>query len=399
MSWPIRSLAEVAPIRSRKPEFFDGARRYYSTGAVGKSGELDAPELVTFAERPSRANSMPRIGDVGFARMNGTQKVVLISEAELGSLFSTGFCFLEPNDRLDSKYLFYFLTSGGFQSQKNALAGEGIMGGIKNADVANLQIPLPPLSEQQRIVRLLDGAFEGIAIAKVNAEKNLENARALFESHLQSVFTQSSIGWTDSALEDVCEFFNGLWKGEKPPFTRVGVIRNTNFTKNGMLDDSDIAFLDVEVKKFEKRRLKYGDIILEKSGGGPKQAVGRVALFEKKAGDFSFSNFTAALRILDSELVDFRFLHKFLYWTYLSGATEGMQSNSTGIRNLDGDAYKSIRFRYPPLAEQRQIASLLDDLQVITDSLAQIYTEKQACLEALKESLLHQAFHGNLRTA
>jgi type I restriction enzyme S subunit len=155
----------------------------------------------------------------------------------------------------------------------------------------------------------------------------------------------------------------------------------------------------VEQSQFAKRKLQYGDIILEKSGGGPKQAVGRVALFEKEAGAFSFSNFTAALRILDSEIVDFRFLHKFLYWTYLSGATEGMQSNSTGIRNLDGDAYKSIRFRFPPLAEQRKIASLLDELQVVTDQLARICSAKQASLEDLKESLLHQAFAGQLKAA
>jgi hypothetical protein len=76
-------------------------------------------------------------------------------------------------------------------------------------------------------------------------------------------------GWQTKTLDEACEFSNGLWKGEKEPFVKVGVIRNTNFTKDGELDDSDIAYLDVEVKKFEKRRLKFGDIILEKSGGGP----------------------------------------------------------------------------------------------------------------------------------
>ena len=399
MRWPIRPLAEVAPIRSRKPEIFDGTRRYYSTGAVGKNGELDTPELVTFAERPSRANCMPKIGDVGFARMNGTQKVVLVSEAELGSLFSTGFCILEPNDALDSKYLFYFLTSEGFQSEKNALAGEGIMGGIKNSDVANMQIPLPPMSEQQRIVRLLDEALEGITVAKANAEKNLRNARAIFENHLQAVFQRGGDGWTDKALEEVCQFSNGLWKGENPPYERVGVIRNTNFTKDGTLDDSDIAFLDVEVKKLEKRRLKYGDIILEKSGGGPKQAVGRVILFEKETGSFSFSNFTAAMRVLDQKSVYHRFLHKFLFWTYISGATENMQSNSTGIRNLNGDAYKAIRFSFPSYSEQRAIAGLIDKLQENTNRLAQINVAKMAVYEELQESLLHQAFSGKLKAA
>jgi type I restriction enzyme S subunit len=168
-------------------------------------------------------------------------------------------------------------------------------------------------------------------------------------------------GWQTKPLEEVCQFSNGLWKGEKPPFVNVGVIRNTNFTKEGTLDDSDIAYLDVEAKKYEKRRLYFGDIILEKSGGGPKQPVGRVALFDKEEGDFSFSNFTAALRVLDAQKLDFRFLHKFLHWTYLSDVTENMQSHSTGIRNLDGDAYKAIKISFPPLPEQERIVGILDE--------------------------------------
>jgi len=141
----------------------------------------------------------------------------------------------------------------------------------------------------------------------------------------------------------------------------VGVIRNTNFTKDGTLDDSDIAFIEVEAKKFEKRKLSPGDIILEKSGGGPKQPVGRVVLFDKSEGDYSFSNFTAAIRVKSASEVDSRFLQKFLHWTYLSGVTEGMQSNSTGIRNLDGDKYKAIQISYPGIEKQRRIVTLLDE--------------------------------------
>ncbi len=69
----------------------------------------------------------------------------------------------------------------------------------------SIPIPVPPLAEQQRIVGILDEAFEGIATAKANAEKNLQNARALFESHLQSVFTQRGEGWVDIQLSDACE--------------------------------------------------------------------------------------------------------------------------------------------------------------------------------------------------
>jgi type I restriction enzyme, S subunit len=168
-------------------------------------------------------------------------------------------------------------------------------------------------------------------------------------------------GWQTKTLEDVCLFTNGLWKGEKPPFANVGVVRNTNFTKEGTLNDSDIIYLDVEAKQLEKRRLQFGDIILEKSGGGPKQPVGRVALFDKEDGEFSFSNFTAALRVRRPNEVDFRFLHKFLHWTYLSGVTERMQTHSTGIRNLDAGAYKAIEIPFPSLHEQKGIVGILDE--------------------------------------
>ena len=186
--------------------------------------------------------------------------------------------------------------------------------------------------------------------------------------------------WTRKTLDESCYFFNGLWKGEKEPLVRVGVVRNTNFTKDGTLDDSDVAFLEVEAKKFETRRLSYGDIILEKSGGGPKQPVGRVALFDKKAGLFSFSNFTSAIRVKNTRELDFHFLHKLLYWTYLSGITEGMQSNSTGIRNLDGNKYKAIKIAFPSLAEQQRIVTLLDE------AFASIATARAAATQNLQNA-------------
>ena len=167
--------------------------------------------------------------------------------------------------------------------------------------------------------------------------------------------------WQTKTLKDTCVFLNGLWKGKIPPFVQVGVIRNTNFTKEGTLDDSDIAYLPVERKQFEKRRLQSGDIILEKSGGGPKQPVGRVILYDKREGDFSFSNFTSAIRVRNPTELDYRFLHRYLWWVHSSGVTEKMQSHSTGIRNLDGDAYKSIRITFPPLPEQHRIVAILDE--------------------------------------
>jgi len=197
--------------------------------------------------------------------------------------------------------------------------------------------------------------------------------------------------WQTRPLGDVCRFANGLWKGEKPPYAKVGVIRNTNFTKAGTLDYSDIAYLDVEASKLEKRRLQFGDIILEKSGGGPKQPVGRVALFDRPDGDFSFSNFTASLRVLAPDELDFRFLHRFLYWSYLSGVTEAMQSHSTGIRNLNSDAYKAIEISYPPVAEQHRIVGILDE------AFAAIATARAHTEQNLRNA--HEVFVSYLRSA
>src|SRR6201999_3437866 len=108
----------------------------------------------------------------------------------------------------------------------------------------------------------------------------------------------------------------------------------------------------VERKQLATRRLKIGDIILEKSGGGPDQPVGRVAMFDWRGGPYSFSNFTSVLRIRQPNRINNRYLHNFLHWVYLSGLTEVMQTRSTGIRTLDGDAYKDILVPMPPMHRQ-----------------------------------------------
>ncbi len=189
-------------------------------------------------------------------------------------------------------------------------------------------------------------------------------------------------GWEMKKLGEVCEFKNGLWTGKKPPFQNVGVIRNTNFTKDGKLDDTDIVYLDVEQSQFVKRKLQFGDIILEKSGGGPKQPVGRVIVFDKTDGDFSFSNFTSVIRIKEFNEVDFNYLHRFLFFAYVSGATETMQSHSTGIRNLKFDEYKNIEIPLPPLPEQQRIVSILDECFA---AIAKAKTNAEQNLKNVKE--------------
>lgn len=167
-------------------------------------------------------------------------------------------------------------------------------------------------------------------------------------------------GWTTEPLSAIATFSNGLWKGKKGPFTTAKVLRNTNFRPHGAMSLDDVAEIDVETKQLEKRRLQKGDIILERSGGGPKQPVGRVVLFDLDDGIFSFSNFTSVVRITDKTKVEPAYLHQVLNWWHASGVTEGIQSRSTGIRNLDFKAYKELGVPLPPLEEQRRIVEVLD---------------------------------------
>lgn len=185
------------------------------------------------------------------------------------------------------------------------------------------------------------------------------------------------------------ETLNGLWTGKREPFVEAGVIRNTNFTSSGVIDFSNVAYLQVEQKQLSKRRLEAGDIILERSGGGPKQPVGRVVFFDREDGDFSFSNFTSAVRVKDKTAFDPRFVFYGLMELYQSGQTEDIQRRTTGIRNLDFAAYKE-RARFPkiPLPEQKKIAHILSTVQRAIEAQERII---QTTTE-LKNALMHKLF-------
>ncbi|GGD39038.1 restriction endonuclease subunit S [Sinisalibacter lacisalsi] len=202
-------------------------------------------------------------------------------------------------------------------------------------------------------------------------------------------------GWKMKPLSEIATFSNGLWKGKKGPFTTAKVLRNTNFRPHGVLSLDDVAEIEVETKHLQKRRLQRGDIILERSGGGPKQPVGRVVLFNVDEGTFSFSNFTSVIRIADRSEVVPAYLHQVLNWWHASGVTEGLQSRSTGIRNLDFKSYKELAVPLPPLEEQRRIVAVLDEA---FEGLARARAHAAANLQNARE-LFEVAIESALREA
>lgn len=201
---------------------------------------------------------------------------------------------------------------------------------------------------------------------------------------------------TTLANGDYFHFLNGLWKGKKPPYEKAVVIRNTNFKDGGILDLSDVAVLEVESRQLEKRRLEQGDIIIERSGGGPKQAVGRVCFFDENGSlPFSFSNFTSVLRIKDHSSFVPKFVHYYLLSLYNDGFTIPLQRATTGIRNLDFEAYTKAEIPKMPLEEQEKISSLLRKIQqaiILEEKLiANVNELKGAAMQKVFSCGLHEA--------
>ncbi len=118
---------------------------------------------------------------------------------------SSEYIVFRPTPAIDKEWLYYLLP----KSRSTTEGAERMSGAVGHKRVAkefieSYPIPVPPLPEQHRIVAILDEAFDGIATAKANAEQNLQNARALFESHLQAVFTERGEGWSEKTLGDFC---------------------------------------------------------------------------------------------------------------------------------------------------------------------------------------------------
>lgn len=203
--------------------------------------------------------------------------------------------------------------------------------------------------------------------------------------------TENGFGDIDNiALEDdkVFEFGNGLWKGKKWPFVKVNVLRNTNFNNDGTLSFDDVAELDVELKQFSNRSLIKEDIILERSGGGPEQPVGRVVFFDKEKGDYSFSNFTTRIRVKDSNKIKPRYLLYYLLYFYQNGGTYDLQQRTTGIRNLNFSDYKKISIPLLEIPEQQKIAAVLLKIQQAVEQQEKIIQ----ITKELKKSLMNKLF-------
>ncbi len=329
-------------------------------------------------------------GDIVFARTGATTgKSFLVNEPP-DAVFASYLIRLRLLDKklLPEFVLLFFQTAGYWQSIKDGSSGSA-QGGFNATKLGALSIPVPPMAEQQRIVGLLDEAFEGIANAKANAEKNLQNARALFESHLQSVFIQRDPLALLSDLAD--EVTDG--DHSPPPKAPTGVpfITISDIDKRtGTIDFRDTFTVPETYFRSLKpsKKPRVGDVLYTVTG-----ATLGIPILIREQRDFCFQRHIGLIRPnanTDSSWLTYALRSPQVFRQATIGSTGAAQKTvSLGVlRNLQLPKVK--------LAEQKQIAAKLDDLREETQRLACLYERKLAALDALKKSLLHRAFTGEL---
>jgi type I restriction enzyme S subunit len=251
-------------------------------------------------------------------------------------------------------------------------------------------IPVPPLTEQQRIVAILDEAFEGIATAKANTEKNLQNARALFENHLHDVFTQAGSSRTRRKLGNVCERITvghvGSMAAKYQP-SGVPFLRSQNVRPFQISLDNVVYIDEAFDAALRKSRLRPGDVAVVRTGYPGTAAVIPESLPSANCSDLVI--------VRPGPSTDPHYLALF-FNSRLGKELVAGEVVGAAQKHFNISAAKEVEIAFPSRDEQGAIVARMNLFRQNTLALEVIHERKLAALDALKSSLLHQAFTGNL---
>jgi type I restriction enzyme S subunit len=387
LPWPIKKLEEVCePIKIEKAPV--GIMPYIEIGDIDVE-----TKKINFKEKGAVKGSIFAPDRcVIVSRVRPTRGAVALLDKKVA--VSSAFTILKPKSILDLKFLFYYLAYNPnfFEYLGQRQKGSNYPS-CREKDILNFEIPLPPLEIQKRIVSRIEELFEKIDKAKELRAKALEETEEIFQSALQEIFDKAEKKWGIKKLREVLELFdNGIW-GPEDKINGIRILRSTNFKNDGTINFREVALRKVTNISLKEKRLRRGDILLERSGGGPTQPVGRVVYFDA-GGEYYFGNFITRLRPKTN--VYSRFLFYVLFNFHQRGITETLQKQTTNIRNLKFNEYLNLEIPLPPLSEQKKIVAYLDDLREKIEKLKQLQQEQLEELNELKKSILEKAFKGEL---
>lgn len=386
--WQTKQLGDLCEvIAGQSPE-----GKFYNAEGKGMpfyQGKKDFGEK--FVEAPTTwTTQTTKVAKEGDILMSVRAPVGPVNFATDEVCIGRGLAAIRSGAELNRDFLFYQL----WHLQPEIAGREGaVFASINKAEIAALPLAFAPLPEQQRIVGILDEAFDGIAKARAHAEKNLQNARALFESYLQSVFTQRGEGWVEKRLG---EFALSVSTGpfgsllHKSDYVSEGVplVNPINIVGSSIVPNESKQIDPATKERLQSYILKEGDIVIGRRG-----EIGRCAVVGRKEAGWICGTGCFFIRPLPT--VNAQFLANLIR----SGDyREQLERASTGatMKNLSNKALGDLVIAMPGLQVQASILAKLDALAEETQRLESLYQRKLAALDELKKSLLHQAFSGAL---
>jgi type I restriction enzyme S subunit len=358
--------------------------------------DLDKVGYAELSERDKEKNRL-QPGDILFSHINSAVHVgkTAVFDCDEPVYHGVNLLLMRPKEVVTSAYLDhalkYLFQSGYWRGVCKQSVNQA---SVNQQDISRVEIRYPKsLAEQQRIVGLLDEAFEGLATAKANAEKNLQNARALFESHLQSVFTQRGPGWVETTLSRATDgIFTGPFGSllHKSDYIADGIplVNPAHITEVGIEPDLRKTVSKATALRLKNYIMREGDIVIGRRG-----EMGRCALVTEVEDGWLCG--TGSFFIKPSSRCDTRYLVRFLRSDSCKARLEKIAGGAV-MPNLSNTDLGNFAFDLPPLDRQKAIVEEIDSLHEETQRLARLYERKHAALEALKKSLLHQAFTGEL---
>ncbi len=294
-------------------------------------------------------------------------KVAYIDD-DYGYAFGGFMGMLTPKVGLLPRFLFHALTSRTYKDFIDNLSDGANINNLKFDDLARFPIPLPPLPEQRRIVAILDEAFAAIATAKANTEKNLANVEELFESCFESLFVMRGQRWQLKSLGELCQVKTGRKDvNEGNPAGQFPF-----FTCAAEHTYSDSYSFDTEA-------------ILIAGNGNVGQAAYYVGKFEAYQRTYVLSQFSG---------IDAKYLFRVLDVRLSRKVSKEKLGNTMPYIKIG--MLTDFLVPVPPIAEQRAVLRVLDNMVEEIERLKSIAQQKLAALDALRASFLHQAFTGQL---
>ena len=283
------------------------------------------------------------------------------------------------------KYILFVYLRGDTRKMQKATTG---IHNIEFDKFLSIPVPIPPLSEQQSIVDYLDSAFAKIDAMKANAEKALNEAKALFQASLKEMLEPKE-GWEEKKLGDIAEIKGGkrLPKGEKllSEPTSHKYIRVADFNEYGTVDLGNIQYISDEVYEQIKRYIiNKEDIYISIAG-----TIGKSGIIPEELDGANLTE-NACRLILSNEINQ-----RYMYYVTISPVFIRQEIESTKISaqpKLALTRLADIMISYPSITEQQKIADTLDSLKSKVDRLQENYDKISQECDALKQAILRQIF-------